>query len=179
MRRQGSARASVRAAVAALAVSLAGALVPLPPAQAAGSITDLVAVDVPAIQWIDIAYGNGRYVAVARSGAGPRSITSTDGITWVDAGLPSLTWEYVSYCGGRFFASTGATTMYSSTDGTSWTPASGSPAAGSVSCGGGRFAAISGSGDPRGFWSTDGLSWSGATLAPITWTSASWTEVLW
>ena len=34
-------------------------------------------------QWRSVAYGNGRFVAVAVSGTGNRVMTSTDGINWV------------------------------------------------------------------------------------------------
>lgn len=170
-------------ATAALSVGVVA-----PAAQANAPITDFVAVDVPVATWSDIAYGNGRYVAVASAGSGARSVTSTDGFTWVDAGLPSLSWRFVSFCSGRFFASTGGgagPNLYTSTDGTTWSAVAGSIWAAGLACNGSQLVVINqgwtGS-TARAYSSPDGVTWTGGTIThptdPIAWSNILWTDVV-
>ena len=57
-------------------------------------------------QWTDVAYANGSYVSVSRTGAQYRSMQSNDGINWqITGGLdPANMWESVAYGNGQFIA---------------------------------------------------------------------------
>lgn len=76
----------------------------------------------PAVAWKKVAYGQGKYVAIAND----RSVaTSTDGITWsyTANAIPAGTWDFVSlvYGGNRFFAITSdGLCVYSVDGGTNW-----------------------------------------------------------
>lgn len=122
--------------------------------------------------WTDTTYGNGRFVAIAKS----RSVvmTSTDGENWTSYSTPSFSGgESVAYGGGRFviIAWLMSSTNYilTSTDGMSWTKYS--APAGTweyVTYGGGRFVAVgTDTADPytggtkyRSMTSTNGTTWT-------------------
>lgn len=84
-----------------------------------------VNTDLPAGPWIDIAYGNGVYVAVA-IGAGSNVMYSTDLVLWtpVDTGLSAL-WAAVEFGAGKFVITSGSNGLpdliASSPDGVTWT----------------------------------------------------------
>lgn len=70
--------------------------------------------------WTSVAFGNGRFVAVA-SGS-QTAAYSTNGINWTSVSLPSSsTWNCVRYCKDRFIAVSGAGKAIYSTDGITWT----------------------------------------------------------
>ena len=72
-------------------------------------------------KWVDVTYGNGRFVAVAAGGTA--SAYSFDGNTWYAGVLPSSqTWTGLSYGQGLFFAvATGTSVAATSQDGLNWT----------------------------------------------------------
>ncbi len=73
--------------------------------------------------WTSVAYGNGRYVAVASTGTGTRMMSSTDAITWSTvSGISDNTWERIIY-GGTQFIAVGSSTAetVASPDGVTWT----------------------------------------------------------
>ncbi len=78
--------------------------------------------------WIDVAYGNGVFVAINGAGSNVAAY-STDGITWTPTTLPSVAaWETVTFISGVFIALTstfsggGASNVGAySTDGINWT----------------------------------------------------------
>lgn len=74
--------------------------------------------------WTSVAYGNGRFVAVASSGSGNRVMTSTDGKNWVTAsGVAEIAWSSVTYGNGVFVAVSSARSgnkIMSSSDGINW-----------------------------------------------------------
>lgn len=70
--------------------------------------------------WVDIAYGNGRYVAISDSSA--MAAYSFDGDTWYKSNLPSdAEWTSVRYGQGVFYATTYGSIAASSPDGVTWT----------------------------------------------------------
>lgn len=112
--------------------------------------------------WQDVAYGNGLFVSVARTGVGDRIMTSPDGITWTarDSGI-NPDFSGVAYGNGIWVAvSNGSTggTIFTSFDGITWTEQSTFFASGSVFFANGIF--VTG-----GHWSEDGLNWTTATGA--------------
>jgi hypothetical protein len=72
-------------------------------------------------KWIDVTYGNGRFVAIAAGGTA--SAYSFDGNIWYAGTLPSTqTWTGLSYGQGLFFAvATGTLVAATSQDGLNWT----------------------------------------------------------
>ena len=71
--------------------------------------------------WNSVAYGGGKFVAVA--GNSNAAAYSTDGFSWTETTLPSsLNWRSVAYGNGRFvaIANNSRSIVYSS-DGISWT----------------------------------------------------------
>ena len=124
--------------------------------------------------WSSIAYGNGKFVAVA--GNSDTAAYSTDGVTWTAATLPSsVTGGSVAYGNGKFVTVTveGDGFAYS-TDGVTWTMARQTLSAfwSSVACGNGKFVAVAYNSDTAAY-STDGITWTTATMP----SSASWSSV--
>ena len=127
--------------------------------------------------WQAIAYGNGKYVAVASFGTN-LVMYSTDGISWTAASSApaAATWYSVCYDNGKFVAvANGGQVMYSS-DGISWTAGTASAANQwyAVTYGNGKYVAVAQTGTNRVMYSTDGISWTGTSGAPD---SASWRGV--
>jgi hypothetical protein len=112
--------------------------------------------------WQDVAYGNGLFVSVARTGVGNRIMTSPDGITWTsrNSGIDP-NFSGVAYGNGIWVAvsdgSTGGTT-FTSYDGITWTEQATFFASGSIFFANGIF--VTG-----GHWSEDGINWTAATGA--------------
>jgi hypothetical protein len=110
--------------------------------------------------WQDVAYGNGLFVAVARTGTGNRIMTSPDGITWTarSSGI-NPDFSSVAYGNGIWVAisdaSTGGTT-FTSYDGIDWSEQATSFINRSVYFANGLF--VTG-----GQWSEDGMNWNTAT----------------
>jgi hypothetical protein len=70
--------------------------------------------------WIDITWGNGRFVAIAGGGS-TAAAYSLDGVTWTAATLPAGTWTHVAYGQGVFMAVSTTTAAAVSEDGVTWT----------------------------------------------------------
>ena len=122
--------------------------------------------------WCSVAYGNGKFVAVAGSGG---AAYSNNGITWTPVTLPSsASWSSVTYGNGKFVAvAEGSDAAAYSTDGVTWTvvtlPSSASWSF--VAYGNGKFVAVAGGGSAA--YSTDGITWTVVTLP----SSVSWCSV--
>jgi len=77
--------------------------------------------------WRGVAYGNGLFVAVARTGTGNRVMTSPDGITWTARATPiDHFWSSVTFGNGLFVAvaalgSVSGNRAMTSADGITWT----------------------------------------------------------
>src|SRR5690606_31022384 len=72
--------------------------------------------------WWGLAYGNGKFVAVASDGTN-RVMTSSDGATWTNSTTPlSRTWNGVAYGNGLFVTTAYSNnTIMTSPDGATWT----------------------------------------------------------
>jgi hypothetical protein len=107
--------------------------------------------------WQAVAYGNGLFVSVARTGTGNRIMTSPDGITWTtrNSGIDP-TFSDVAYGNGIWVAiadtSPGGTT-FTSIDGITWTERATAFGNRTVYFANGKF--VTGS-----YYSTNGLSWT-------------------
>lgn len=79
---------------------------------------------IPAAEWQDLAFGNGRFIAVAAG----RAICSTNGVDWTEttAGLSGENWRAAAFGKGAFMA-VARTSIALSTDGLNWTVASSLP----------------------------------------------------
>jgi hypothetical protein len=109
------------------------------------------------IWWQAVAYGNGLFVAVARTGIGNRIMTSPDGITWTSRNSGnSPEFSGVAYGNGIWVAiastGTGGKT-YTSVDGITWTERATAFNNDSIHFANGKF--VTGS-----YYSTNGLSWT-------------------
>ena len=122
--------------------------------------------------WTDMAYGNGRFIAVANNSAVP--FISTTGTTWAVGGSmgATTTWTGIAYGGangtnGSVFVAvaSGGTSAVWSTNGNTWTAAVLPVSANwsGVAWGNGRFVAISttasSTGGYVGAYSFDGITW--------------------
>ena len=108
----------------------------------------------------DIAYGNGLFVAVARSGTN-RIMTSPDGITWTSrATTISPTFSGVAYGAGLWVAvcdtSPGGTT-FTSYDGITWEEQPTAWSAFTITYAQGKFTTGT-------YYSTDGFTWNSVTI---------------
>ena len=119
----------------------------------------------------DVAWGNGRFVAV---GGGGRMAHSVDGITWTAVGNSTFGGfgvNSVAWGNGRFVAVGGGGRMAHSADGITWTAVANS-AFGTgniigVGWGNGRFIAVGSVGSMA--YSDDGITWTAVTSLPFTW----------
>ena len=115
--------------------------------------------------WKSVAYGGGKFVAVAMDIN--KGAYSTDGINWTEMTLPaSSTWLTVTYGNEKFVAvASGSDKGAYSADGISWTeftlPARRSWYA--VTYGNGKYVAVANS-SANGAYSTDGITWTETTL---------------
>lgn len=126
-----------------------------------------------------IAYGNGKFVVVARSyGGDPYISTSTDAITWTATTVPefqySSTWA-IAFGSNKFVAPlcSAYTELYAySTDAITWTNRTfpSSSLWHKITSDGTNFLVISQEGNTA--YSTDGLSWTAGTLPESFWGSA-------
>lgn len=70
--------------------------------------------------WVDITYGNGRFVAIADSSS--MAAYSLDGISWTKSNLPAnYEWSSIGYGQGLFYVTSLGDAAASSTDGLVWT----------------------------------------------------------
>jgi len=132
------------------------------------------------VDWRDVTYGGGKYVAVANGGTS--AATSTDGITWTLQTLPEgAEWNSIRYGKGTFVVaaqsdSTITNLAYSTTGLTgSWTIGSVPSGIIGLAYGNNRFVAISGGyiGANSAYTSVDGISWSSAVTIP----TANWQDI--
>ena len=88
-------------------------------------------VDSTENNWRDIAFGNGRFVAIADNNA--QTAYSLNGTTWTSGQLPvNADWRKVSYGNGVFLAVADGETAASSNDGVVWTSRSATVATATV-----------------------------------------------
>lgn len=123
--------------------------------------------------WSGVAYGNGRFVAVARDG--DKAAYSLDGINWTNVTLPSsISLWSVTYGNGKFVAVAGSGKVAYSEDGINWTITKilSDGYLVNITYGNGLFVAVSDE-KSNAMYSTDGINWVGATLP----TSDPWTSV--
>jgi hypothetical protein len=85
------------------------------------TVTTLPANDDSAeSNWVDLAYGNNRFVAIADNAA--MAAYSFDGATWYKSNLPAIAeWTSVRYGQGLFYATASDNVAASSEDGLNWT----------------------------------------------------------
>ena len=113
--------------------------------------------------WYEIAYGDGKYVAISYSGTN-RVMYSSDGKNWSSASAPeNNSWYSITYGDDKFVAVGASGTyrvMYSS-DGISWTSAQAAQSNSwrSITYGNGKFVAVSSNGNNQVMWSTTGTGW--------------------
>lgn len=130
--------------------------------------------------WNGVAFGNGRFVAIANAGPN-RVMTSVDGQSWSATGVTGVTshtWTGVSYGNGVFVAISFDQAVMTSVDGLSWTAATptGMPSGvgwEALTFGGGKFVAVGqqGSATERVMTSANGITWTAGT---ITGPNATW-----
>jgi hypothetical protein len=126
--------------------------------------------------WVDVCFGEGRFVAISSDSTTVR--ISNDGENWDTTGtLPTTGFTAIAYGMGLYVAvKSGSTTAASSTDGVTWTSRTlpSSSAWNSVAFGNGIFVAISNtSSSTVAAYSINGTSWTALTL-PAT---ATWTKI--
>ena len=118
-----------------------------------------------ALWWQGITYGNGLYVAVARTGTGNRVMTSPNGINWTSRTTPmNANFTGVAYGNGVFVAvSTGGAgvtggNVMTSTDGITWTQRNLAFNAETVFFANGKFTTVAN-------YSTNGITWASSNIA--------------
>ena len=109
------------------------------------------------INWVNVAYGNGLFVAVASNGASNRIMTSPDGITWTsrDSGI-NPDFSAVVYGNGVWVAVSTASTggsVFTSYDGIDWSEQAQVLVEYSIAYGNGLFTT-------GNYYSTDGINWN-------------------
>lgn len=123
-------------------------------------------VELPsAPSWANIAFGNGKFVAVPLYSG--KAAYSTDGITWNQSEMPNYgSWFRVAYGGGKFVAvQNGGNNAAYSEDGVNWTATTLPNSAPwyAVAYGNGKFVAI-GLHDSVCVYSEDGVNWTASTM---------------
>lgn len=129
--------------------------------------------------WLDVAYGNGLYVAVAETGAS-QVMTSPDGITWTSRTAAAVrTWNSVTFGNGLFVAVSSSGVgdrVMTSPDGITWT--SRTSAADndwrSVTYGNGVFVAVADSGVDRVMTSSNGTVWTSVNVTTSGWRAVTY-----
>jgi len=115
--------------------------------------------------WADVAFGNGRYVAIA---PGLVALTSVDGLNWTQVTMPaSADWSNLAYGAGKWVAVASGTSLTAqSSDGITWTasPLPSASAWNGVACNGTVFVATNGTSTPAVLTTTPQL----VTYFPIT-----------
>ena len=119
-------------------------------------------------RWRGIAYGAGKFVAVANSVN--YVITSSDGITWTTVNLPfGASWTDIVYGNGKFVISSMNKYIAYSTDGITWST-TGSPSGDypdqypTISFAGDTFFGFRSMNSTSVHYSTDGITWHGLPL---------------
>ncbi len=127
--------------------------------------------------WGSVAYGNGRFVAIARSGTN-QVMTSSDGITWTPhTAAEANNWVSITYGNGLFVAvsTAGTNRVMTSPDGINWTARAAAEANQwwGITYGNGLFVAVGITGTNRVMTSPDGITWTPRAAAEAN----SWREV--
>lgn len=107
-------------------------------------------------QWRDLAYGNGRFVAV---GAFPAAIISSpDGTNWIRSTIPAqaINLREVTFGQGLFAAVDTSSGVLTSQDGIVWNTQPNSPGGNTIAYGNGRFVVVA---FGSAWFSTDGTNW--------------------
>lgn len=81
------------------------------------SFVDITLPTPSSVQFVDIAQGNGMFVALASNGT---IVYSSDGVNWASITLPSVAWKSIAYGNGKFVAVSRISSAYS-VDGINWT----------------------------------------------------------
>ena len=118
-------------------------------------------VSVADNEWRGCAYGNGLFVAVARTGT-HRVLYSKDAITWTPVEAIITRWTSITFGNGRFVAvaDIGPYRVMHSIDGINWTPVVVDLSSWwSVTYANSLFVAVAMDGINRVMYSTDGISW--------------------
>jgi len=114
--------------------------------------------------WNDIAYGNGKFIAIGELNS--RAVQSSDGITWTELTIPNIGANrqkiFTDGAGKWVVASTDNTFAYSTNNGTSWSTATLSPRITDGVFGNGYFYARSGDFIKR---TQDFTNWTNSTFA--------------
>ncbi len=121
--------------------------------------------------WSSVCYGGGKFVAVAYDSS--KAAYSSDGITWKSATMSSDSayWESVCYGGGKFVAvAYDSDRVAYSDDGITWKFSTGIAWElwVSVCYGGGKFVATAYGSNKPVIYSSDGITWTEATLPSFT-----------
>lgn len=112
-------------------------------------------------EWNDVAYGNGKFVAIAQYSA--NAGYSTDGINWNQTTLPSdAAWSSIVYGNNKFVAA-GSNGIAYSTDGINWITTSISTPQNYLTYYNGLFVCIQRNSNVS-LYSTDGISWTATTM---------------
>jgi hypothetical protein len=125
--------------------------------------------------WYSVAYGNGKFVAIAYYSN--KAAYSTDGINWTETTMPSSgNWWGFTYGNGKFvaIATSNSNKAAYSLDGITWIAATMPSIANwhSVAYGNGKFVTAS-YGSTKAAYSTDGINWTETTMP----SSANWYSV--
>ncbi len=135
--------------------------------------------------WVDSAYGNGKFVIVANTGTNPVAY-SADGTTWSQGTLANQPWSSIAQgtiSGTHYFVTVSTTQQAAySTDGVTWTAGNTLPSSdawSSVAYGNGRFVTVAGDATTtttKAAYSTNGTSWTAATMpgAAARWVSVTY-----
>ena len=110
-------------------------------------------------EWRSIAFGNGRYVAVAEGSSNTVGAYSDDGINWTQTTMPSGNWYGICYGAGKFVSiSYNSNSLAYSIDGINWTSITltNSDNWNSMTYGNGAFVIV---GKNYYAYSTDGITW--------------------
>ena len=154
--------------------------------------TGLVAGAAVNRAWVDVAHGNGIFVAVAAGGVNP-VVRSASGFSspWTQGTLANQEWTSIAFGnigGTNYFVvvsgiSAGSNVAaYSTNNGATWTSGTTLPSSqfwNSVAFGNSRFVAISGgpsNTSTAAAYSTNGTTWTAATMPGA---AARWNKIVW
>ena len=125
--------------------------------------------------WVGIAYGKGKYVAINLAGG---AAISTNGQSWTAGGsLGGANWSSIAYGNNLFVAvNSGSGIVSTSADGLTWTSGTtGGAGYTSVAWGNGRFIAVGTGTDVA--YSNEGTNWSHSTVPSGSWTDAVYSSL--
>jgi hypothetical protein len=141
----------------------------------ADGITWTAGGTVSASSSFNVAYGNGRWIAIESTGV--TSISTDGGTTWSAGGsAPAGSYVNIAYGNGRWvMIGSGTTAAYSIDDGATWSAMTGLPSATwrSVVYGKGIWVAVANTGTTAAS-STNGTSWTSRTIPSGNWKSVAY-----